>query len=119
MRFLKASGSENGIAEKQLDWYDQEELHKKEVSRMQDAQNAMKHLREHQKYPATKADLVAECDDLSDFSPADKEEFSSKLPEGTYNSAEEVMAALGWSEWRPLSPPVTPIGRCTDSTATR
>jgi hypothetical protein len=63
---------------------------------MQDMENAKMHLKEHQKYPATKAELIAECDSLSDFSDADKKEFSSKLPKGTYKSAEEVMTALGW-----------------------
>lgn len=63
---------------------------------MHDMENAMKHLREHQTYPATKADLVAACSGLSDFSEADKSEFSEKLPEGTYNSAEQVAEALGW-----------------------
>ena len=63
---------------------------------MQDIANAKKHLKDHQKYPATKEELVAECDNLSDFSEADKKEFSSKLPAGNYNSADEVVAALGW-----------------------
>lgn len=63
---------------------------------MQDIQNAMKHLREHQKFPATKAELVAECSNLSDFSEADKREFGKMLPEGTYNSALEVAEALKW-----------------------
>ena len=63
---------------------------------MQDTANAMKHLREHQSYPATKTQLVAECNSLSDFSAADKAEFSGKLPEGTYNSADDVVKALGW-----------------------
>jgi len=62
---------------------------------MENTQGVMEHLKGHQQYPATKADLVAACNSLSDFSPADKEEFASKLPEGTYNSAEEVMKALG------------------------
>lgn len=62
---------------------------------MMDMNNAKMHLREHQKYPATKAELVAECNDLSDFSAEDKMEFSNKLPEGTYNSADEVVKALG------------------------
>lgn len=62
---------------------------------MIDKDGAMDHLKNHQKYPATKAELVAECDNLSDFSEEDKKEFSEKLPEGTYNSAEEVAAALG------------------------
>jgi len=64
---------------------------------MQDQKNAMAHLREHQTYPATKAELVAACSDLSDFSDADKKEFADALPaDGTYNSAEEVAKALGW-----------------------
>lgn len=64
---------------------------------MQDKANAIKHLREHHtKWPATKAELVAECNNLSDFSAADKAEFSSGLPEGTYNSAGDVIKALGW-----------------------
>lgn len=63
---------------------------------MQDVQNAMKHLREHATYPATKAELVAHCNNLSDFSDEDKKEFAEKLPEGTYNSADDVIKALGW-----------------------
>lgn len=62
---------------------------------MQNVQNAKDHLKNHQKYPATKAELVAECDNLSDFSEEDKKEFTSKLPGGTYNSADEVIQALG------------------------
>lgn len=63
---------------------------------MQNMKGAMDHLKTHQKYPATKAELVAECNNLSDFSDADKKDFMEKLPEGTYNSAEDVMKALGW-----------------------
>ena len=62
---------------------------------MENTQGAMEHLKNHQQYPATKEELVAACNNLSDFSSQDKEEFSNKLPEGTYNSAEEVMKALG------------------------
>jgi len=62
---------------------------------MQNAQGTIDHLKTHQKYPATKAELVTECDNLSDFSEEDKKEFTQKLPEGTYNSAEEVTKALG------------------------
>ena len=62
---------------------------------MQNSGNVTDHLRSHQKYPATKAELVAECDNLSDFSEEDKSEFRSKLPEGTYNSADDVVQALG------------------------
>ena len=58
-------------------------------------ENVKKHLAEHATYPTTKAELVAHCNGLSDFSEADKKEFSDKLPEGTYASAEAVIAALG------------------------
>ena len=62
---------------------------------MNNTSGAKDHLKNHQKYPATKAELVAECDSLSDFSEEDKKEFASKLPGGTYNSADEVIQALG------------------------
>lgn len=57
---------------------------------------AIDHLKNHQKYPATRAQLMAECDNLSDFSPEDKKEFSKALPGGTYDSADMVIKALGW-----------------------
>lgn len=56
------------------------------------------HLKTHQSYPATRDELVAECDQLSDFSEKDKQWFKDNLPEGTYNSAGEVMEALGLSD---------------------
>lgn len=65
---------------------------------MKDMKGAMDHLKTHQKYPATYEDLVKECNSLSDFSEEDKKEFMGMLPKKTYNSAEEVMKALGWSE---------------------
>lgn len=62
---------------------------------MQKADGVIAHLKEHQSYPATKEQLVAECDNLSDFSDEDKAEFSEKITDGTYNNAEEVVQALG------------------------
>ena len=63
---------------------------------MQNVAGTMDHLKSHQTYPATKEELVAQCDNLSDFSEEDKAEFAMKLEGGkTYNSAEEVMEALG------------------------
>ncbi len=61
---------------------------------MNDIKNAIHHLREHQEYPATKEELVAECDNLSDFSEEDKEWFAKNLADKTYNSADEVIKAL-------------------------
>jgi hypothetical protein len=52
------------------------------------------HLRQHQQYPATRAELVAACNNLSDFSDADKKWFADTLPEGTYKSADDVLKAL-------------------------
>jgi len=62
---------------------------------MKNTKGAMDHLTNHQTYPATKADLVATCNGLSDFSQEDKDEFAMKIPEGSYNSAQEVMKTLG------------------------
>ncbi|OGK17702.1 hypothetical protein A2866_05975 [Candidatus Roizmanbacteria bacterium RIFCSPHIGHO2_01_FULL_39_8] len=64
---------------------------------MKDMKGAMDHLKAHQKYPATYDELVKECNNLSDFSAEDKKQFMEMLPKKTYNSAEEVMEALGWS----------------------
>ena len=57
--------------------------------------NAIEHLKMHQKYPATREELVAECNELSDFSKEDKEWFMNHLPKGTYESAQEVIEVLG------------------------
>jgi len=62
---------------------------------MQNKEGALDHLKSHQSYPATKAELVAECDNLSDFSEEDKKEFTEKLADKSYNSADEVIEALG------------------------
>ncbi len=59
-----------------------------------DWKNIQMHLKEHQKFPATKAELVASCNSLSDFSEADKKWFAETLPDGTYKSAGDVVKAL-------------------------
>lgn len=59
---------------------------------------AMDHLKKHQSYPASKADLVKECNHLSEFSKEDKEWFEEHLEDKMYNSAEDVMKQLGWSK---------------------
>lgn len=65
---------------------------------MKDIKNAIMHLKTHQTYPATKGELVEECQKLSDFSDEDKKWFMENLPEGSYDSADEVMKALGWQK---------------------
>ena len=64
---------------------------------MQNPAGVRDHLMSHQKFPATRAELVAECNSLSEFSAEDKSEFASKLSDRTYNSANEVIAALALS----------------------
>ena len=63
---------------------------------MQNKEGTIKHLREHQNYPATKADLAAACNNLSDFSDEDKKWFINNLPDKSYNSADEVIKSLNW-----------------------
>ncbi len=65
---------------------------------MRDIKNAIDHLRQHQAFPATREELIRECNNLSDFSDEDKLWFEEHLPEGTYNSVDDVIKALGWSE---------------------
>lgn len=65
---------------------------------MQNVDGAKKHLSEHQSYPATCADLVKECDNLSDFSEEDKMWFKQNLPHGQYQSADDVTKAVGWAQ---------------------
>lgn len=63
---------------------------------MQNMQGVADHLKTHHtKWPASYEELVAECNSLSDFSAEDKKEFMEKLPKKTYNTADEVLAALG------------------------
>jgi hypothetical protein len=52
------------------------------------------HLKDHQKFPATRAELLAACKDLMDFTDGEKRWVADHLPEGTYQSADEVMKAL-------------------------
>ncbi|OGG24586.1 hypothetical protein A3A79_05380 [Candidatus Gottesmanbacteria bacterium RIFCSPLOWO2_01_FULL_43_11b] len=79
---------------------------------MQNVPGVTDHLKTHiGKWPATKAELVAACNALSDFTPEDKAEFESKLPDGTYNSADDVMRALGMEASPPVggTPPSAPM----------
>ena len=62
---------------------------------MQNIKGAIDHFKQHQTYPATKEELAKECNELSDFSAEDKQWFMKNLPEGTYNSADDVIGALG------------------------
>ena len=65
--------------------------------RMKDVTNGIKHLREHQNYPASKEDLVMACSNLADFSDEDKKWFAEHIPNGSYASADDVIKAPGWN----------------------
>lgn len=64
----------------------------------QDMETAKKHLREHITYPATAEELKQACNNMEDVPENLRKEFQEKIPEGIYNSAEEVMRAVGWTE---------------------
>ena len=53
------------------------------------------HLHAHVKYPATRAELLAACADTPEFTAGQREWFAGKLPEGTYASPTDVLAAVG------------------------
>jgi len=52
------------------------------------------HLKHHVKYPATRSEVVATCNSMSDVGEANRDWFSKNLPEGTYRSPTEIMGAL-------------------------
>jgi hypothetical protein len=52
------------------------------------------HLKQHQTYPATRAELLASCKNLMEFNDGEKAWFAAHLPDGTYKSAAEVLKAL-------------------------
>lgn len=45
-------------------------------------------------YPATCNDVVSACNNMSEFTGAEKEWFSKNLPHGTFNSPAEIKKAL-------------------------
>jgi hypothetical protein len=59
-----------------------------------DRNKAAEHLNKHQSYPATRAELLASCKNLMEFSASEKKWFAAHLPEGTYGSADEVLKAV-------------------------
>lgn len=65
---------------------------------MEDKKELMEHLDEHIKYPATKEDIVAACNQMSHVPEEDKKMVEERLPEKTYNNSEEVAQALGMQQ---------------------
>jgi hypothetical protein len=65
-----------------------------ETTAQLDRNKAAEHLNKHQSYPATRAELLASCKNLMEFSASEKKWFAAHLPEGTYGSADEVLKAV-------------------------
>ncbi len=52
------------------------------------------HLKNHVEYPTDQAGVVKACNNMADVNEADRSWFVQALPDGTYESADEVMSAL-------------------------
>ena len=52
------------------------------------------HIKNHIMYPATRAQVVAACNNMSHIDSANREWVSKNLPEGTYKAPTEIMNAL-------------------------
>ena len=61
-----------------------------------DRRNAEEHIRNHVTYPATAEDIKKACNNLSDFSPEDKQWMNQHLPAGRYETPEAVIRAVSW-----------------------
>lgn len=60
-----------------------------------DKENMTNHIKEHISYPNTKEEMIKACNDMVDIQADDKAWFIKTLPEGNYESADEVIKALG------------------------
>jgi hypothetical protein len=52
------------------------------------------HAADHIKYPATRAEILAACAQTPEFSAGEQKWIEQNLPEGTYNSQDDVLRAL-------------------------
>ena len=53
------------------------------------------HVRNHMSYPATKKAIVEECNNMAHVPESTRMMIAEKLPDRMYQSADEVMMALG------------------------
>jgi hypothetical protein len=60
-----------------------------------DEAKARAHLEKHVQYPADRATILAACADTPEFSAGEKRWFEQHLPDRTYASAAEAIAAVG------------------------
>jgi hypothetical protein len=59
-----------------------------------DAQKLKAHADAHITYPATRAQILEACAKTPEFTEGEKKWIADTLPEGTYNSADDVLKAL-------------------------
>ena len=59
-----------------------------------DRAKVIAHLKEHVKYPVSRSELLKVCADTPEFTAGEKKWFEANLPEGTYKSAGEAIAAV-------------------------
>ncbi len=55
---------------------------------------AVEHAKHHIKYPASREEVVAACNNFADVPKEDATWFSKNLPKGTYRNPEQVFKAL-------------------------
>ena len=55
---------------------------------------AVAHFREHVKYPATRAVILAACADTPEFTAGEKKWIGDNLPDKSFASADDVVASL-------------------------
>jgi hypothetical protein len=60
-----------------------------------DLKKVASHLSAHVTYPAKRAQILAACAQMSEFTAGEKAWFAARLPDGTYKSANDVLAAIG------------------------
>lgn len=63
---------------------------------IKDKKRIMEHLKEHQTYPASKKELMANCNELEDIDKADKKMMET-IPNRIYKSTDDVMRTIGLS----------------------
>lgn len=61
---------------------------------MSSLSDELEHLKNHVKYPASRREVVATCNDMSDVPEEDRNWFSKNLPDGRYTKPEDVLTAL-------------------------
>lgn len=57
-------------------------------------ETSLDHLKNHVEYPASRDEVVAACNNMSDVPADDRDWFSDNLPAGTYENPAQVLTAI-------------------------